>query len=621
MMTIGRLTCTAVLVILVVLVLIQNALALANHVATAAEYHIVYNDDPPHSVKLTTSSASRDPDCSHSQQWFCFNPTTKTYSCLHGSDSYLRCSEYGPLLKLGYCATYSDDTGLLTIAKCPYFQINSKGYNVTITGDGYYIYLPKILAELNESMCGPMNRKGIVCSECIDGFGPSATSIGCRCANCTSDPWYRVPLFIVFLFGPITIFYLFILTFQISMSSPPTPCFIMYAQVTVMSLYFVDRSKLQSAQATFYDSGNLRLDAKIVFTLYGIFNLDFFRYDLLPPFCISSKLKPIHIAFFGYISVLYPVLLIFLTWLCVQLHGCNFRPIVCLWRPFHRCCVKLRRSWDNKNDIIDVFTTFFLLSYLKFLYQLQLLLSTQSLRNYNSTVGHAIQVSTNARMLIDLRVAADSSEHIPIMAIAGIIILVFFIVPPLLLMLYPVRLFRCLLSKCRLDFIALSIFADKIHGDYKNGLNGGRDMRSLSGMYFILRVILSLSLSPFHGLYDPYAIGCAALLGCALMIALLKPYSKPYMNYLDTVLLGNYALLWYIGTSRLVFSMILKQLLFVFPMVIFILGIILRRMSKTKIKNQANKFYHCTRNFLNKARNLVKDQQEYQPLLQPVNNT
>ena len=139
-MNIGRLTCTAV--ILVVLVLIQNTLALANHTATAAEYHMVYNDDPPHSVKLTTSSASQDPDCSHSRQWFCFNLTTKTYSCLHGSDSYLRCSEYRPLLKLGYCATYSDDTGLLTIAKCPYFQINSKGYNVTITGDGYYVHIP-----------------------------------------------------------------------------------------------------------------------------------------------------------------------------------------------------------------------------------------------------------------------------------------------------------------------------------------------------------------------------------------------------------------------------------------------------------------------------------------------
>ena len=417
---------------LVALLLIPSALANVNHTATVAKHYKFY-DDP--SVNLTINSVNQqDPDCSHSQQWFCFNSTTKTYNCLHGNNIHLKCSENGPLLKLGYCITYSEDTGLVTIAKCPYY-FQTKGYNVTmITGDGYYIHLPKTLAELNDSMCRPMNRKGIVCSECIDGFGPSVNSIGYRCANCTDDPWYKVPLFLVLLFAPITIFYLFILTFQISMMSPPTPCFIMYAQVIIMSWYFVDRSKLQSVQAIFDDSGHLRLDAKIMFTLYGIFNLDFFCYDLLPPFCISSRLKPIHIAFFGYISVLYPVLLIFLTWLCVKLHGYNFRPIVCLWRPFHRCFVKLRRGWDNTNDIIDVFTTFFLLSYLKFLYQFQLLLTTQLLRNYNSTVGSAIKVSTSSRMIMDLHVTADSSEYIPYAVIGGSTIVLFFIVPTLLLM-------------------------------------------------------------------------------------------------------------------------------------------------------------------------------------------
>ena len=189
-------------------------------------------------------------------------------------------------------------------------------------------------------MCGPINRKGIVCSECVDGFGPSVTSIGYSCANCT-DAWYRVSFFLILLFAPITFF---ILIFQISMTSPPMPCFIMYAQVIVVALYFVDVSKLKTAQIIFNDSGHLRLDAKIILTLYGIFNLDFFYYNTLPPFCISSRLKPVHIAFLGYFSVLYPFILIFLTWLCVKLHGYNFRPIIWLWRPFHGCCVKLRRS-------------------------------------------------------------------------------------------------------------------------------------------------------------------------------------------------------------------------------------------------------------------------------------
>ena len=67
-----------------------------------------------------------------------------------------------------------------------------------------------------------------------------------------------------------------------------------------------------------------------------------------------------------YFMAFYPILLIFLTWLWVELHDRNFRPLVLAWRPFHQCFVKLRREWNTKNDLIDVFITFFILSYNKF---------------------------------------------------------------------------------------------------------------------------------------------------------------------------------------------------------------------------------------------------------------
>ena len=239
--TIGRIT---VILATWVLIMIQNALA--NRTVTVAKYHKFYDhDDSSDSEKFiswTSSRTHRDPDCLNNRQWFCFNSTAKTHMCLcHGTGDHtcfhIRCLDSGPLLKLGFCATYSDDTGLVTVTECPYFQM--KGYNVSLTGDGYYIQLPKTLAELNNSMCGPMNRKSVVCSECIDGFGPSVTSIGYKCVNCTKA-WYGVPLYIVLLFAPITVFYFFILVFQVKMTSPPTPCFIMYAQVIVMLSYFVD---------------------------------------------------------------------------------------------------------------------------------------------------------------------------------------------------------------------------------------------------------------------------------------------------------------------------------------------------------------------------------------------
>ena len=119
-----------------------------------------------------------------------------------------------------------------------------------------------------------------------------------------------------------------------------------------------------------------------------MFSLDFFHY-VLPQFCISSKLRPIHVLFLaiGYISAFYPFLLILLTWLCVELHGRNFKPIVCLWRPFHGCFVRLRRGWNTKSDLIDVFASFFLLSYSKILYQIMLMFDSEEITNYSLMDG------------------------------------------------------------------------------------------------------------------------------------------------------------------------------------------------------------------------------------------
>ena len=91
------------------------------------------------------------------------------------------------------------------------------------------IILPRNLSQLNDYMCGPLNRKGHLCSECADGFGPSVTSFGYKCVNCT-NAWYRVPLFLLLELVPITILYVMILIFQISITSAPIPCFIMFSQ-------------------------------------------------------------------------------------------------------------------------------------------------------------------------------------------------------------------------------------------------------------------------------------------------------------------------------------------------------------------------------------------------------
>ena len=286
----------------------------------------------------------------HHVQWSCLDSTAKDYNCC-GID-HIVCHNSGPQIIIGHCATYNE--GKLIIALCRHYFLPSSYHNVTVPG---FIPLPLMITELNDSMYGPMNRKGIVCSECMDGYGPSVTSYGYKCVRCP-EAWYRVALFLLIELLPITLLYLFILVFQISVTTPPIPCFIMCAQFVVIALRYVSMST---------DYEDVTLDIKILQTVYEIFNLDFFN-QVLPHFCVSSKLQMVHVLSLGYISVFYPQILIFLTWVSVELHNRNIGIFAWMLRPFHRCFARMHCGLNIRGDIIDAFITFFLLSYTKCVY-------------------------------------------------------------------------------------------------------------------------------------------------------------------------------------------------------------------------------------------------------------
>ena len=360
------------------------------------------------------------------------------------------------------------------------------------------------------------------------------TSFGYKCVNCT-DAWYRVPLFLVLEFAPITLFYLIVLVFQIRIMSAPMPCFIMYAQLMVISLNISP-----TLFFAFSDDWKLKLDVKIMLILYGLFNLNLSHNSIFPPYCVSSKLNPIHLSIINYMSVFYPILLIFLTWLCVELHGRNFRPLVWLWRPFHRCFVQLRRGWDTKSDIIDVFNTFFLLSYDHLLFQAAMLVFTRPILRIDRS-GRSYVVYHS---ILDSRSVHEHTSYVLLFIPAVLVPFTLNFLPPLLLVAYPIKAFRSCLSKCRLNSVALNIFVEKMHGCYRNGLNGGRDMRSFSGLYFFLRMMVYFVgyLSQFIGKHHNHIsnwYGVTVLwLITTLIMALVQPYKKAYMNYLDVFLLS-----------------------------------------------------------------------------------
>ena len=536
--------------------------------------------------------------------------------CSYRYKMIVTCQQGEPLLMAGYCATYSDNTKLVSILECPYFQLN--GYNYTSQGS---VLLPQNVSQLSDYMCNPLNRKGLVCSECADGFGPSVTSFGYRCANCT-DAWYGVPLFLFLEFVPITIFYIICLAFRISVTSAPMPCFIMYAQIIVATFDFATSTTPVLYKIIPKDILDRRLDIKIALLLYRVFNLEFGHY-LLPPYCLSSKLKFIHVAYLGYISAFYPPLLIFLTWVCVELHGRNFRPLVWLWRPFHRCFVHLRRGWDTKSDIIDVFTTFFFLTYTKILYQTLLLMSNKPIKN----IELSGKVFLTYVPVVDHSLKFGGIYHLSF-AIPGILVsLIFNILPPLMLILYPIRSFRKCFSKSHLNFAVINTFLDKVHGCYRNGLDGGRDMRSFSGLYFILQVIVSSIYALSHAMSPPFYVNPWIGIGTLFFVIILaitigKPYQKAYMNHLDTLLLSNVMILCYVLSSRFCTQLVARTLIAT-PVIVFIVIIFIRRVYAMFSSYTCRKLksFNCFRSNMtteSTQSSTANTPMSTQPLLQPT---
>ena len=145
--------------------------------------------------------------------------------------------------------------------------------------DGYHVFLPHNISELNRYMCGPLNRKHYTCRECKHGYGPAIISAPALCSKMCyicEDTWYDLSFYLLLQFVPITVFCLLILVFQIRLTSAPMTCFIMYSQVVVLafyedcnSQYYTHSSKLLG-QIKFTDSGKirtLRVGTKILLTI------------------------------------------------------------------------------------------------------------------------------------------------------------------------------------------------------------------------------------------------------------------------------------------------------------------------------------------------------------------
>ena len=445
---------------------------------------------------------------------FVYNETEKRCNCGGGFRELVFCKseKFRSYVMIGGCISFDESHKFPIATHCPF----SAGYQESMK----YIKLPRSIYKLNDSFCGKLDRRGRLCSKCKAGYGVAVYSPSFKCVKCKESyaNWLR---YFATELVPLTIFFLIVFTFHISITSAATNAFIFFSQII----------SLPSGVLLFTTFWNLWLKrsqkpaialSSIVIFPYSFWSLDFSSISG-PDFCLSQSISVPHILALQYISALYPLVLSMLAYIIIELHARNFRPVVRLWRPLCLLFVRFRRTWQPKTSVMDAFAAFILLSYTKFV-RVSLSLLTPS------------HVFNDSGYVVDTVLRYDPSihyfrpAHLPYAMLAIFVLLTFGAIPPILLLLYPFRRFQRCLNRYRLlQSPALHIFIDTFQGCYKNGKE-----RCFAGLYFVFRIVIfTIYTSLIDDLLSFFSYLLFAYNGMLVLFAIFQPYKQKFFNCLD----------------------------------------------------------------------------------------
>ena len=469
--------------------------------------------------------------------WFeQFNGTCR---CGETIDGIVKCNE---LLQessiLGcYCMTYNETAERVVVGAC--------FYNCIFDLDNVlYLPMPKTVGQLNDVMCGDFNRDGQLCGECKTNYSPPVYSYNLQCTMC-SDDQYNWMKYVAVAFVPLTVFLVFFLCCRISATSPKLYAFVLFSQFIASPA----NVRVVLAGINGSDYTHAAVVGHILFTIYGCWNLDFFR--TLIPHAVCLKVDTLQALALDYGVAFYPLALIFVTYVLIELHAHNFRVIVWIWKPFHKCFARFRQQCDIKTSIIDAFATFLLLSNIKLLNVSFDLLTPTYVYNMNgSVVGIYLYYDASIEYF-------GTEKHLPYALLAVFVVVTFILFPILILLLYPMRCFQQCLGCCRVKWHALHIFIDAFQGCYKDGTNGTRDCRYFAALYFLMRPILFILFAVTYGVVF-YALANFVFVGVAMVLAIVQPYKAEFAIYnavdlvffLAMALLCSTAMLYNIVTAK-----------------------------------------------------------------------
>lgn len=421
-------------------------------------------------------------------------------------------------IMVGFCATRHLGNDPLLITRCAFANHLIKPLLPIIQND----------TTGETQFCQVFNRQGTLCSECIHGHALAVYSDTFDCIPCNSFKLKNLLLYLMIELIPTTVFVLLILFFHIGITSGAANGFVFFAQMITsplevlfltygLQLYVPNNKMFATALAQF------------IISPYCIWNLDFFRI-FLQQICFSPDLSVLHVVALRYILALYPLLLLGVTYIVIELKARNISFITWLWMLVCFSCVRWRRVWKAKTSVIDAFASCVLLSYTR------IILVSLSYLTYST-------VHDNSGKYVDKVLALDTSlkfmgkEHRPYMIIAILILLTFGAFPPIILTFYQLKPFQHCLQHLHMHTIGLKRFVEAFQGCYRDGTDRKLDCRFFAGVYFMFRCIILIIMSvtqSFPTGFTSIIIVSAVFL---LLFATFQPYKEKIHNVIDSIMI------------------------------------------------------------------------------------
>ena len=462
--------------------------------------------------------------------WTLYNSTLDQCQCGSSLGGVVRCNK--ETLKVSvlkcYCMTFSTRAHQAVITKCLISCTNSKRDHDC--GVYHHIVNTNDTTLINNKTCGLMKRTGQHCGKCVKDYGFPVYSYSTMCVKCKHSDMTRNALkYTAAAYLPLTIFYLIVIIFKVSVTSGPMVVYVLLSQAitTPYSLMAYNNPHKKPKIAT-----------EVFLTMFGIWNLDMFR-SLYTPFCISTKMTALQVAALDYCVGIYPILLIVLTYITVCLHD-RFSLVVKIWKPMSRICLYIRKEWNIRSSLVQAFTTFLVLSYVKILNT-----SFKILTPIRLQTAHGKYLN-ETYLYLDGEVLYFGEEHLPYGILAILMLLIFNILPTLLIFLYPCSYFRRCLNQCGLQEQVLYTFMDAFQGCYRHK---PLDYRHFAAFYLFLRILI-LSTFFIIGDYTFLCILALISLTVAILIIFAKPQRVNILNQTDAALFLIYSMLYFLNVMK-----------------------------------------------------------------------